>query len=140
MRLELPDRTHLIGLNHAVDVNNWLRIIRRSKKTHEEVLRTEDSKLRKNVDKIVWMFRQKKANEILAYCNGDYDLFGSSIRIDKTKPQSFLKIMKIAQFNSFDVTFLFTKILDAIQAHRPYYEELMHMVMENNHERWTEIL
>ncbi len=106
LRIELKDKTHLLGMDHALAVNNWCRIIRRGKKTFDEVMRTDDKKLRKNIDKLIWYFRNKKANEVIKYCIEEFEIFSMCIRIDKTKPEMFIKTMTNAQLNSFDVIYI----------------------------------
>ena len=100
----MKDSTHIFGLDHAIDVNGWIKIFRRAKKTWDETQRTEDKKLRKNIDKLVWLFRHKKGDEVVQYCKEEFEIFSLSIRIKKTKPDNFLKTMQNSQLNNFDVT------------------------------------
>jgi hypothetical protein len=50
----------------------------------------------------------------------------------KTEIPEFLKIMDDAQDD-------FNKILDAIQAHRPFYKDLFKLYIKNFHLKWTEL-
>ena len=69
-------------------------------------MRTADLKLRKNVDKLMWYFRNQQAEEVVKYCKSEFEIFSLAIRVDKTKPELFLKVMSNAQLNSFDVIHL----------------------------------
>ena len=131
----------MLGLERAKECNGWLRIMNVCKKTTKEIDRTLEKKLRKNIDSIIFSFRNRRTQEILDYCTDEFEIFSLAIRFDKTKPEIFLRMVKNAQLNCFDVTSVYhCKILDSIQAHRPFYQDLFKMIMEFNHERWTDIV
>lgn len=103
-KIDLVDKTrHFFGMEFSKDANNWTKILRRSKKTYAEIIRTEDTKLRKNVDKLVWYFRNQQADEVIKYCKSEFEIFSLAIRLDKTKPELFIKVLTNAYLNSFDV-------------------------------------
>lgn len=102
-KIEMKDRIHLFGIQNAKDINTWMRIIKRSRRTYDEVMRTEDKKVRKNIDKLVWLFRYKKGDEINAFLKEEFDIICMAIRVDRTKPESFVKFVRLGQLNCFDV-------------------------------------
>jgi hypothetical protein len=116
-----------------------MRILRRARKTCDEIVRTHEVKLRKNVDKLVFLYRSRKPEEVAKYCDDEFELFTMAIKYEKTRSVIFLKMMNNAQLNSFDVA-SFDKILDAIQAGRPFYPDLLKQVIEHNHEVWTSVV
>lgn len=94
---------HFFGMEFSKDANSWLKILKRSKKTYGEISRTDDHKLRKNIDKIVWYFRNQQADEVIKYCKSEFEIFSLAVRINKTKPDLFIKVMTNAYLNTFDV-------------------------------------
>ena len=104
-KIEMKDRIHLFGIQTAKEINTWMRIIKRSRRTYDEVMRTEDKKVRKNIDKLVWLFRYKKGDEINAFLKEEFDIICMAIRVDRTKPESFVKFVRLGQLNCFDVGF-----------------------------------
>lgn len=132
-------KRHIFGLDFSTDANNWMKILKRSKQTFFEISRTEDVKLRKNTDKLIWYYRNQQAEEVIKFCKSEFEIFSLAIRIDKSKPELFLKVMTNAHLNTFDVD-LTEQILDAIQSHRPFYEELFKIVFETKHELWMNLM
>lgn len=90
-------------MDFSTDANNWTKIIRRAKATFFEISRTEDIKLRKNIDKLIWYYRNQQAEEVIKFCKSEFEIFSLAIRIDRTKPELFLKVMRNAHLNTFDV-------------------------------------
>lgn len=39
-RIEIKDKAHLFCIDHAIQVNNWVKSVKRAKKSQEEVFRT----------------------------------------------------------------------------------------------------
>ena len=114
-------------------------ILKKASAVYAEVSRTEDIKLRKNVDILYWHYRNQNKDEILKYCNSEFELFSLAIRIDRSKPDIFIKMMTNAHLNMFDVQFIH-QILDAIQAKRPFYRDLFELVFEHQHEQWMNLM
>lgn len=133
VRIDLKDRFHMFGMELASECNSWMRALRRAKKTHEETLRSQDQKLRKNVDLLIHQYKFGSVNDILGYCYEEFELYTMGIDVKRTKPQVFIKAMMYAQFGAFDT-------LDAIQACRPFHQHLFKLVMETFHRSWTALL
>lgn len=102
-RIETPQKTHSFSVALGTQISNWIRILRRARKTCDETGRTHDVKLRKNVDKLIFLHRSKNPAEVIKYCEDEFVLFTIALRYDKTKPTIFIKTMTNAQLNSFDV-------------------------------------
>jgi hypothetical protein len=103
LRIETPTHTHTCSVPYGMEISNWMRILRRGMKTARETGRTWDTKLRKNIDKLVFMHRQRDAAGVDAYIDSEFNYFIEHLRYDKTKPYVLLKNMANAQLNSFDV-------------------------------------
>jgi hypothetical protein len=54
------------------------------------------------------------------------------INNEKTEIQEFLRIIEDAQDD-------LSKMLDALQAHRPFYSELFKLYMKEFHQSWTNL-
>ena len=132
-RIELKDKIHFFGLEYATECNNWIRSLKKGKRNIEEVMRTEEKKLRKNIDYWVWLFRQKRGQEVVKLCIDEFKMFSDSILMEKTKVDSFISTITNAQLNYWDV-------LDALQAYRPFYQELFRLFMETYHKKFTDFL
>lgn len=102
-RVETPFKTYTICVALGIEVTNWIRILKRAKKTSEEVLRTDEAKLRKNIDKLISLYRQKNMSDVMAFCDEEFSLFTLPIRYDRTRPQVVIKTLDNAQLNFFDV-------------------------------------
>ena len=55
------------------------------------------------------------------------------VKNDKTPVEDFLKVAEDAHDD-------FSKVLDAIQSHRPYYKELHKLYMKDFHLNWTTLV
>lgn len=132
-RFELKDKTHIFCHDYAILVNNFIRALRKGKKDQEEALRSEEQVIKKNIDQLVFQFRLKRGHEVMTFINNE-----SSGHLDATKevslkPEDMVKHFAASQQNYFE-------ILDALQAHRPFYQELFHTFADAYHTKWTEAL
>ncbi len=126
-RFELQDKVHIMCHDHAIEVNNWIRCIRSAKKTQEEVLRTEKNELRKNVNSLVWSYRQKRGGDVQAWIKSEFE----SIKPKNEETDSAIQHLQQLHENYVD-------ILDSLQAYRPFYDELFKLVMKTYHMSWWE--
>ena len=130
-RIELQDKVHIFCHNFALEVNDWRRALRASKKHQEETIRTEAGQIKKNVDGLVWSFRMKRVGDIQAYIKNEFEKSVEAGNLKTEDVDHQIKIMKQSQDNMFD-------ILDSLQATRPFYQELFKLVMESLHMKWTD--
>jgi len=102
-RVETPFKTYTFAVRLGLEATNWMRILKRAKRTHEEILRTNETKLRKNIDKLISLYRNKNLSDVIAFSEEEFSLFTMPIRYDKTKPQIVIKTLTNAQLNNYDV-------------------------------------
>ena len=74
-RLELKDKVHIFLENSAINVNNWLRAVKTAKRCEQERNRTSSEELHENVDFLYWYYRRKQNNEIMQYCQEQFNKY-----------------------------------------------------------------
>lgn len=103
-RIELKDKIHIFCQDYALQVNNWVRAIKRAKKSGEELNRTANHQIVKNIDGLVYSFRMKRGHEVIRYCNDEFDQLTESVRFAETVSfDTFIKAGQASQLNLFDV-------------------------------------
>ena len=107
-RFELADKIHVFSTDFAMQVNDWLRAIRCGKKCEQERMRTDAKELRKNVDAVVTAFKQKKTDQVIAYCVEEFANSYSSVEAahDSNPVKDFIKAIQVSQSNLKDVCHL----------------------------------
>lgn len=126
VRVEMKDKVYFFACETALDCKKWHELLRKSKKTIEEMQRTKLNCLKRNVDPLVHFWRNKglktadKAKEDIQFILLD--------KCDRTKA-TVDEIHKAYQ-NAQD--FLeFTQ--DSIQCQRPFYNELFKEYLQYFH-------
>ena len=96
-RLEAKDKVHIFAVDYAIVANSWCNGVKESKRTAEEVLRTELHQLRKNVDILTKYFRNKRGLEVLNYVNSEFERHSQQCRQEPSSPDNFYKGLVCAQ-------------------------------------------
>lgn len=109
-RIELKEKVHIFCQEYAIQVNNWVRAIRRAKRSEEELVRTLSHVMTKNVDGLVHSFRQKRGRDVIAYCTTEFDESADAWVTNYKLPfDQFIKVAQASQANFFEVDSLLMK-------------------------------
>lgn len=147
IQIELKSKIYFFGFKYATVAQKWINSFRRAKKTVEEIARIKSGKIYRNIDPLIQKFRNKvsihfikvnlisiqKGKEIKDYCQWKFDQFANKISATKTEIPEFLRVVAEAVDD-------LSKMLDAIQAHRPFYKELFKLYMKQFHLQWTDMV
>ena len=133
IKLELKDKVHFFATDYGSVAHNWLRILKKSKSEQEEALRSEKLQIVKNIDWVVWLFESNQGLEVMKYSTSEFERTSKDAHNESSPPAAWIAAMRASQQNYFE-------ILDALQAHRPFYQELFRTVIETYHVKWTERL
>lgn len=108
-RFELHDKIHVFCTDFASVANDWLRALKCGRKCEEERMRTETKELHKNVDAVITAFKQKKTDQVIGYCMGEFaNSYGSIEPTEESSPiTDFIKAVQYSQKNFKDVGCLY---------------------------------
>lgn len=62
MAIEMKDQIYFFGFKFATNADEVLRACKRAKKTEEEISRTKNDRIFRNIDPFIEIFRQKVMN------------------------------------------------------------------------------
>jgi hypothetical protein len=69
INIELKQKTYFFGFKYATVAQKWINSFKRAKKSVEEISRTKNDKIHRNIDPLVDKFRNKVSFEVLAFLN-----------------------------------------------------------------------
>lgn len=98
-RIETKDKVHIFAVDYATIANKWCNGVKESKKTSEEVMRTEHHQLKKNVDILTRFFRNKRGIEVLNYVNSEFERHSQLCRSEPLSVDGLIKGLASAQEN-----------------------------------------
>lgn len=104
-RLEAKDKVHIFAVDYATVANSWCAGVKESKKIAEEVLRTEQRQLLKNVDILTKHFRNKRGIEVLNYVNSQFEKHSQLCRMEPPNVEMLHKGLLQAQDDYAAVTY-----------------------------------
>jgi hypothetical protein len=96
-RMEMANSVEFFGTEHAWQTIDWVVSLKRAKKTVEEVSRTSDGKLKRNIDFYFELYRKKQGEEINSLIEQESSKYLSKIKLKKTAPQLYLEVMTKCQ-------------------------------------------
>ena len=131
--LEIKEKIYVFGTEFALETNEWVKALKTAKKTYEDMSRTKNEGLFRNIDLLISLYKNKKTQELEKNINYDFERFESRIDIDSSPIQEFItSVHNQQQF--------YINTLDAIQAHRPFYQELFSIYIKKIHMKFTRLI
>lgn len=137
--IETKHKFNFFGVKFCKELNRWLAAVKKAKSTVEEIARTKSNHLYKNIDPIIYLYKQKVASldkqtdEVLKRCKKELTSCIEEVNISTTPVSEFIKASRKAQEN-------FIQTLDALQASRPFYSDLFKILLKNYHTELTSFL
>lgn len=101
--IETKDQYIYFGTKYCKEMNRWVSALRKAKQTVEEISRTKNQILNKNVDSLVALYKQKvspadqKSEVVLKKCLQELTAHTSKVDPNKTDLNEFLKVARAAQ-------------------------------------------
>jgi hypothetical protein len=135
--LETKEAFHFCGLDYCKDMNRWVSALRKIKQNSEEKARTKLNLLVRNIDPLVVLYKKKvnplhqKNEAILELAFREPNAILARVDLAASPIKEFVKALSEAQT-------CFLQTLDALQATRPFYQDLFKLLLSAFHKRWTE--
>ena len=96
-RIELKDEVYFVGTDWCLETNGWIRSLHRIKETMEENNRSKFDRIKRNIDKFILLYRQKRGDEIKNMTKQDYGQFFDNFDKNSAGVDDFIDISLKAQ-------------------------------------------
>ena len=124
-KVEMANKVLFFDCPSALHCWKWVNMLRKSKKTAEELNRTKNKELLRNVDQVVYYY-ENNSLDIYSWVSSEIVKCFTKCDIYKVNMPDFLKIYDEA-LDELDF------ICDSLQAQRPFYNNLLKAFMKNFH-------
>lgn len=131
--VETKENFMVLGSTYCQESTKWIAALRKAKQTSEEIFRTKAGKMMVNIDPYIKLFKNKDSDAITRRSQKELQEIISIIDPDKVEVKLFLKIATEAQT-------YFQNTLDALQATRPFFPELLKALLQYYHAEWTQMV
>jgi hypothetical protein len=135
--LETKEAFNFCGMDYCKDLNRWICALRKIKQNSEEKARTRANLMVRNIDPLLVLYRKKvaavhKKNDVILEkaCREPNSIY-AKVDLETSPIKDFLKALTEAQS-------WFLQTLDALQATRPFYQDLFRLLLVAFHKRWTD--
>jgi hypothetical protein len=130
-RIEMRDVIEFIGTEFAIEIEKWVNSLQCAKRCSEEHEFSAETRVKRNIDFMVGMYRRKMGEDIDKFINIEIDRHINSIEIKKTDTPTFLDKLQKAHDH-------LAQTLDAIQSFRPFYSDLFKLYMKTYHLKFSD--
>ena len=131
--IELKDSLLYFETKYATEASMWITALRSAKRTSEEISRTKNGKLHRNIDPFIDWFRRKQGEKLKQQCEEDFDKFDRLVDVESSEFDTFIEVLTKSQG-------LYSTTLDALQAYRPFYNMLFKLYLKDYHLNWTDLM
>ena len=133
-QIETKEQVYFLTCDRATECLQWLEIIRKSKRTIEEKIRSKfGGCLDKNIDPLINLYKGHPNYDFDQSIRHDSELYLQDVNIQATSPAVFLAtyVQTLAEFDG---------TMDALQCHRPFYNDFFKNYLKLYHLRILDIM
>lgn len=130
-RIEMRDVIEFVGVEFAIECENWVKSLRCAKRCGDENEKSHLNGIKRNIDFLIGMYRRKLGEDVKKFINIEIDRYIEVMDVKKTDIPTFLERMQKAYDHE-------ALTLDAIQSFRPFFREVFKLYMQTFHLKFTD--
>lgn len=97
IRIEMPEKVEFLGLELASEALSWLKVLRKAKKTLDEIERTKDQVLHRNIDELVKMYLYNQGKRLEKAVEIDFKKYTKDLNLKKDEVSKVIEAISNSQ-------------------------------------------